>query len=102
MPGGVLYDVIISNPQRFLLRGCEVAQHNHRHLGDAERFRCRKPAMARDQHTILVHQQRVGEAEGLHAGHDLRELRRVMGGIREGWGDDARRYALRFAPKLLK
>jgi len=37
-----------------------------------------KPAMARDQHAILVHQQRVGEAEGLHAGHDPRELRRVM------------------------
>ena len=25
-----------------------------------------------------------------------------MGGIREGLGDDVRRYALRFAPKLLK
>jgi hypothetical protein len=129
VPGGVLYDAIISNPQRFLLRGCEVAQHNHRHLGDAERFRRRKPAMARDQSAILVHQQGVGEAEGLHAGHDLRELRRVMHariagmraqrgnraaldplghpGKRHGrypgrGGDDARRYALRFAPKLLK
>jgi hypothetical protein len=26
----------------------------------------------------------------------------VMGDIREGLGEDARRYALRFAPKLLK
>ena len=37
VPGGVFCDAIISKPQRFLLRGCEVLQHNHRHLGDAER-----------------------------------------------------------------
>jgi hypothetical protein len=55
-----------------------VLQHNHRHLGDAERFRRRQSAMARDQHAIFVHQERVGEAKGLHAGHDLRELCRVM------------------------
>ena len=78
VPGGVLSDAIIGKAQRFLLRGCEMLQDDHRHLGDAERFRRRQAAMARDEHAILVHQQRVGEAEGLHAGHDLRELRRVV------------------------
>ena len=55
-----------------------MLQDDHRHLGDAERFRRRQAAMARDQHSILVDQQWIGEAEGLHAGHDLRELGRVM------------------------
>jgi len=122
VPGGVLCDAIIGKPQRFLLRGCEVPQHDHRYLGDAERFRRRQPAMACDQHAILVHQQRICEAEGLHAGHDLRELRFVMhtriAGMRAQRGNRAEldplghpgkrhggypgRVALRFAPKLLK
>jgi hypothetical protein len=55
-----------------------VLQNNHWHLCDAERFRRRQTAMTGDKRAILVHQQRVSEAEGLHAGHDLRELRRVM------------------------
>ena len=42
---------------------------------DAERRRGLKPSVPRDQHAVLIDQQRVGESEGQHAGLDLLQLR---------------------------
>ena len=74
VPGRVLRDAIVGEAQRLLLRRGQVAQHDHRHLGHAERHRSLEPTVPRDQHAILIHQQRVGEPEGQHAGLDLLEL----------------------------
>jgi hypothetical protein len=81
VPGRVLRDAVVGEPQRLLLRGGEMPQHDRRHLLDAERHRGLEPAVTGDQHAVLVDQQRVGEAEGQHAGLDLLDLR---GGVHAG------------------
>jgi len=78
IPGRVLGDAIIGEAQRLLLRRGEMPQHDHRHLGHAERGRGLEPPVPGYQHAVLIHQQRVGEAEGQHAGLDLLQLRRAM------------------------
>ena len=78
VPGRVLRDAVVGEPQRLLLRAGQMPERDRRHLLDAERHGGLEPAVAGDQHAGLVHQQRVGEAEGQHAGLDLLDLRGAM------------------------
>ena len=54
IPGRVLGNAVVGEPQGVPLRRRQVLQDDHRHLGDAERLRCLEPPMARDQHAVLV------------------------------------------------
>ena len=82
VPGRVPGDPVVGKPQGVPLRRRQVLEHDHRHLGDAERLCRLEAAMPSDQHVVLVHQQRVGEPEGEHAGLDLLDLLgRVQSGI---------------------
>ena len=55
------------------------AQHDHRHLGQAELPRRGEPAVAGDDVAVLADQDRVGEAERADAAGDLGDLRVAVG-----------------------
>ena len=52
----------------------EMAEPDHRHLGQPEHGRGQHPAMARDQFAIVSHHAGDGPTELGHAGGDLRHL----------------------------
>jgi len=59
-----------------------AARHHHRHLGQPQLGGGHQPAVARDDHAILCHQHRDGEAEPLHRRRNLIDLfRRVLAGV---------------------
>ena len=82
IPGRVLRDAVVRQAQGVFLGRGEMPQHDHRHLGDAERHRGFEPPVAGDKLARFIHQQRVCEAERQHAGFDLLQLlSRVQPGV---------------------
>ena len=74
IPARVLGNLIVGKQQGTLFRFAQPFQHDHWYLAEAKKFCGRKATVSRDDHRVLVDQQRDREAVGDDAVGDLADL----------------------------
>lgn len=88
VPTCIERDLVVSEPQRLLLRFAEPGQLNHRNFGKLHRLGCEQPAMSGDQPALGIREDRVGKPERADRGGDLLDLPLRMRACIAGIGDE--------------